>query len=96
MTADPLGRPPWGGRLAARLTALTLAVKGDRCHLCGLRGATTADHVLPRSLGGLDDLDNLEPAHQACNSARGTMTLAAWHARHPAAYAATLAPSRSW
>ena len=42
----------WGGREATRLTELTLATYGNVCHLCGLPGATTADHVLPRSRGG--------------------------------------------
>ena len=90
------GRPPWGGRLAARLTAMTLATKGTRCHLCGLDGATSADHVVPRSQGGLDDVANLEPAHKLCNSLRGTMTLDEWFARHSAAYSPTVDPSRSW
>ncbi|WP_268746906.1 HNH endonuclease [Tomitella biformata] len=55
------------------------------CHLCGKPGATTADHVQPRSLGGGDGLDNLRPAHKACNSSRGN---------RPAVSAAP--PSRDW
>jgi 5-methylcytosine-specific restriction endonuclease McrA len=90
------GRPPWGGRLAAELTAECLAVKGTVCHLCGLAGATTADHVTPRSKGGPDALDNLEPAHRACNSARGDRTLAEWFAQRPRTYATQTAPSREW
>lgn len=94
MRAD--GRPEWSGRFAAELTAATLASKGTTCHLCGLAGATTADHVTPRSQGGPDTVDNLEPAHRACNSARGVMPLAEWFARRPRTYATQLAPSRSW
>lgn len=90
------GRPPWGGRLAAELTAATLAAKGTVCHLCGLAGSTTADHVVPRSLGGADAVDNLEPAHRACNSARGTMPLEQWFAHRPRTYATQTAPSREW
>ncbi|MFO0570169.1 MAG: HNH endonuclease signature motif containing protein [Polyangiaceae bacterium] len=58
---------------------------GD-CHLClqevdlGLYGPTgyfgaetvTVDHVLPQSLGGGDELENLRLAHGTCNSRRGT------------------------
>lgn len=31
----------------------------------------TLDHIIPRSLGGSDDPDNLRLAHRACNSRRG-------------------------
>lgn len=32
----------------------------------------TRDHVIPRSQGGRDDLDNLRPAHHQCNRDRDT------------------------
>ena len=62
-----------------RLVTLCIAMYGVRCHLCGLvvcpwcgrPGADTADHVIPKSRGGLDDLDNLRPAHRCCNVRRG-------------------------
>lgn len=89
--------PPWGGRYAQRITALVLAVKGTDCHLCGAAGgATTADHVLPRSRGGDDSLANLEPACQPCNSARGDRSLADWFAAHPKPTRAALPPSPRW
>lgn len=90
------GRPDWSGRFAAELTAATLAVKGTTCHLCGLAGATTADHVTPRSQGGPDSIDNLEPAHRACNSARGVMPLDQWFAKRPRTYATSTIASREW
>jgi 5-methylcytosine-specific restriction endonuclease McrA len=31
----------------------------------------TRDHVIPRSKGGTDSLDNLKPAHHQCNRDRG-------------------------
>lgn len=31
----------------------------------------TIDHIKPRSLGGSDDLDNLQCAHHYCNTAKG-------------------------
>lgn len=92
----PAGLPTWGGRYALRKTGEVLAVKGRTCHLCGLPGATTADHKQPRSKGGNDDLANLEPAHQACNSVRGDLDLAEWFARHPLRTKPVLAPSREW
>jgi 5-methylcytosine-specific restriction endonuclease McrA len=36
---------------------------GDECWLCHQEGADTIDHILPISLGGGDELDNLRPAH---------------------------------
>lgn len=74
MTVAP-GLPPWAGRYAQRVTASCLAEYGDTCHLCLRPGATTADHLIPRSLGGLDTLDNLRPAHKLCNSRRQARTL---------------------
>ena len=50
---------------------------GDTCWWCHLsfttRGAMlrTIEHVVPRSLGGTDDLDNLRLAHRFCNAVRG-------------------------
>ncbi|WP_184922668.1 HNH endonuclease [Saccharothrix ecbatanensis] len=47
----------------------------DICHLCGLSGADTADHIIPRSMGGDHSIDNLAPAHSHCNYARGNKEL---------------------
>ena len=88
--------PAWGGRYAQRLTALCLAVKGTRCHLCGGDGADSADHIRPRSTSLDDSLANLAPAHQGCNSARGAMPLSEWFATHPKPRREALTPSRSW
>lgn len=84
----------WGGREAVALTAQTLAVYGRVCHLCGRPGATTADHITPRSRGGLDVIENLRPAHHRCNSARGARPLAEWFALHPLPDRSP--PSRKW
>lgn len=88
---------PWpsNARRRMQLVRLVLQLKGRRCHLCGLPGATTADHLVPWSHGGRNTLENLEPAHQGCNSARQDLTLAEWFRRHPVRVP-TLAPSRSW
>lgn len=34
----------------------------------------TFDHFIPRSKGGLDDLENLRLAHLHCNRLKGSMT----------------------
>lgn len=67
VTKGPSGRP-W---LRARAKVLAAS---DVCHLCGKPGADSVDHVIPRSLGGSDDLTNLRPAHFTCNSSRGNGT----------------------
>jgi len=49
----------------------------ERCHWCGVEyGDTgndrrTKEHLIPRSLGGSDDLVNIVFAHRSCNSQRG-------------------------
>ncbi|WP_230972923.1 HNH endonuclease, partial [Gulosibacter hominis] len=62
----------WAGHRVPEFVALTLATYGTTCWLCGLPGADSADHVIPRSKGGaVYDLRNLAPAHKRCNLARG-------------------------
>lgn len=68
--ARVLGRP-W-----RRLVARVLATKGAECRLrypgvCQGR-ATTADHTVPWTLGGTDDMSNLEPACVPCNRHKAT------------------------
>lgn len=44
------------------------------CFVCGehvKRGEATAEHVLPISRGGTDDVSNLSISHAACNTKRG-------------------------
>lgn len=84
----------WGGRKVQQLAGRVFAQQGRVCHLCGMPGADTIDHLTPRAAGGTDELDNLAPAHSSCNSARGSLPLAAWFARYP--LAARADPSRDW
>lgn len=86
---------PANSRRRLRLVGLVLRAKGRTCHLCGLPGATTADHLVPWSHGGRNELDNLAPAHSACNSSRKDLPLAEWFRRRPVMVPA-LAPSREW
>lgn len=85
----------WQGRAAVALTRLCLETYGTTCHLCGEPGATTADHVVPRSKGGTHAIANMKPAHMSCNAARGNMDLNEWFAKHPKRARST-SPSRRW
>lgn len=84
----------WNGRKIARLTAAVFAARGRVCHLCGMPGADSIDHIVPRSMGGDNSLDNLAPAHRRCNSSRGAMPLDEWRRRYPLPNRAP--PSRDW
>ncbi|MCX4400643.1 HNH endonuclease [Streptomyces sp. NBC_01764] len=44
------------------------------CSICNARPATTADHIIPLSKGGTNDIENLRPACGRCNSSRGNRT----------------------
>jgi hypothetical protein len=62
----------YGGRRAQRWVAGVLDRYGTTCHLCHHPGATSADHVVPRSqlvrrglLHLMYDIDNGRPAHHA-------------------------------
>jgi 5-methylcytosine-specific restriction protein A len=73
----------YGGSRAQRLMTLTYANYECVCHLCGMYindGERSVDHVIPRSLNGTDDIDNLRPAHKLCNSARGNRPIEEWRA----------------
>lgn len=86
-TAD--GRPPWGGRHAQALTAAVLVRDGRRCQMPNARGvkclawATTADHIIPRALGGPDTMQNMRAACGPCNFRAG-QALARYLADHRA------------
>lgn len=87
----------WAGNARRRLALvrLVLGLKGRTCHLCGLPGATSADHLIPHAHGGRNTVDNLQPAHGSCNSVRKDAALVDWFAAHPVRLP-ELAPSRTW
>lgn len=73
--------PAGGSRAWRRLVAATLDRDGYACQMivtvpgaggrrCGAP-ATTADHIVPRALGGADVLANLQAACVPCNLAAG-------------------------
>lgn len=41
------------------------------CHLCGLSGADSVDHIVALAAGGPNVLSNFQPAHRACNARKG-------------------------
>jgi 5-methylcytosine-specific restriction endonuclease McrA len=45
---------------------------GDRCLVCGTTERLACDHIWPLSLGGSNDLDNLQPLCRGCNSRKNT------------------------
>lgn len=47
-----------------------LAAYACTCHYCGIKGATTVDHIVSPSLGGSDLLGNLIAACKHCNSVK--------------------------
>jgi hypothetical protein len=44
------------------------------CRHCGRRSDLAVDHIFPWSLGGTDDLDNLQTLCRPCNSRKGART----------------------
>lgn len=76
--------PAGGSREWRRLVAATLERDGYQCQMivtvpdahrrkgekCAMP-ATTADHIIPRALGGADTLDNLQAACVPCNLLAG-------------------------
>jgi len=49
---------------------------GNVCHYCRRLGKLTVDHDLPLARGGTDDIANILPACQPCNSKKKTLTAA--------------------
>lgn len=70
----------WSGHFAQMMTAAVLDRDGYRCQMprdpygggrvCG-RVATTADHIVPRALGGSHAMSNLRAACERCNKSAG-------------------------
>jgi len=59
--------------IAARVIAYEWL--GSHCHYCGTSdGPMEVEHILPRSRGGTDDVENLTVACSVCNHAKFTKT----------------------
>lgn len=59
-------------------------LKEDRgiCTYCNQEAKTTFDHIIPRDAGGPDDISNMVPACQSCNSSKSNKNLLDWHHEH--------------
>lgn len=54
-----------------------------RCAYCGVEGASTLDHIKPRSRGGATTAPNLAPACPECNRGKGSHEVFSWFRLHP-------------
>lgn len=73
----------YGGARSTKLFELVYATYEPVCYLGGEfipDADRTVEHVVPRSLGGTDDLSNLKPACRSHNSARGNRPIEEWRA----------------
>lgn len=64
--------------MTAALIALRESVfekRGFRCYYCGSDDKLSIDHVIPVATGGKDNINNLVPACQPCNSTKGDRSL---------------------
>lgn len=51
------------------------AAYDNRCLCCGCDGPLTVDHVVPVSKGGNNDITNIQPLCQPCNSRKGVQII---------------------
>lgn len=69
----------WELRIIGRLDAKTkLSETQTTCYWCGKPFSkskpATIEHIIPLSLGGKDNIENLTLSHRKCNSLRGSMS----------------------
>lgn len=55
--------------------AVLCALFGRRCVACTRELKLTADHVVPLAASGSNDISNIQPLCQPCNSSKGTRTI---------------------
>jgi 5-methylcytosine-specific restriction endonuclease McrA len=54
------------------LRAAVLRRDGHACQRCGVEDAAmTVDHIVPKSMGGSDDMENLQVLCAYCNYSKG-------------------------
>jgi 5-methylcytosine-specific restriction endonuclease McrA len=63
-----------GNHTSAEWRALC-RVYGGRCACCGKKAELTADHIVPLSRGGSNDIANIQPLCKLCNSKKHTKTV---------------------
>jgi 5-methylcytosine-specific restriction endonuclease McrA len=69
---------PFANRPLGWAKTVRRIIERDRgiCWICGLPGANSADHLIPRSKGGNHSDANLAAAHMYCNRQRGNRDMA--------------------
>lgn len=73
-----------------------LLADNPMCHWCGVRPATTADHLIETDRGGTNDKTNLVPSCKSCNSRRGQeYQTRKQRARNGTQYALALMPTNN-
>lgn len=60
--------PETAGRPWRKIRAAVLERDGHRCVQCGVQGANHADHVVPKSQGGGDEMSNLQTMCARCHA----------------------------
>lgn len=64
-----------GGSFTSEEWQTMCLLVGGRCVACGQIKDLTVDHVIPVTKGGRNDMANIQPLCQSCNSSKGTMTI---------------------
>ena len=60
-----------------------LALAAGRCFYCGVEGANTLDHIIPRSKVGLKAKNNRVACCVSCNRAKSDMEWLTWYRAQP-------------
>lgn len=68
------------GKMKLRASEMRAYLAHEQCGLCAICGgpfgsgdlAPSIDHIVPRSSGGTNEIDNLRAAHCKCNNAKGS------------------------
>lgn len=64
-----------GGSHTLQQWLALVSAHGGACFYCArVPTRLTRDHAMPLTRGGTDDIDNIVPACQSCNSSKGTKT----------------------
>lgn len=64
-----------GGSYIADELKLLFDACGGICLCCGKEKPLTADHIVPISKGGSNEISNIQPLCQECNSRKGTKVI---------------------
>jgi Restriction endonuclease len=60
-----------GGKHTAQEWLDKMTAYNNICAICKLAKPLTKDHIIPLSKGGTDNIDNIQPLCQTCNSKKG-------------------------